>query len=152
MLIYLQSLEECQDRKGPCYLLLLMERLKMLHLALYGELPTLAIASSYFKNSPLLELWSPGPNFSYKPVHPNKCLLYSMAQFELVRIPLSLHCGYYFPYSWSTNSVLRSRTNFLHAYHKKKITEISKCNFRVIVAGKSNVVSVVNFILILVRI
>lgn len=56
MHIYLHSVWECQVRKGPHYIPLLIERLKMLHLALYEELPALAIANSYSKNSYLLEL------------------------------------------------------------------------------------------------
>lgn len=73
-----------------------------------------------------------------------------MAQFELVGIPLYLHCGYYFPHSWSTNTlpepILFMPT--INKISKKK----SKYNFRVIAAGKSKVVSAVNFMLISVRI
>lgn len=151
MLIYLHSLQECQDRKGPCYLPLPTERLKMLHLALYGGCTAPAIASSYFKNSQLLELGSSGPNFSYKQVYlPKKCSIHSMAQFELVGIPLYLRCGYYFPHSQSTNTLAEPILFMptINKISKKK----SKYNFRVIAAGKSKVVSAVNFMLISVRI
>ena len=42
-----------------------------------------------------------------------------MAQFELVGIPLHLHCGYYFPYSWSTNSVTEPILHMPTAKKKK---------------------------------
>lgn len=78
-----------------------------------------------------------------------------MAQFELAGITLHLHCGYYFPYSKSTNSVEEPILYMPTTIKKKNQTNKqikTKGNFRVIVAGKSKVLSAVKFMLILVRI
>lgn len=43
-----------------------------------------------------------------------------MAQFELVGIPLHLYYGYYFSYSWNTNSVVEPILYMSTTKKKKK--------------------------------